>query len=600
MSIEIDSLTKLYDGSPVVDGVSLSIASGELFVLLGPSGSGKSTLLRMIAGLAEVDAGRVSLHGRDVTRVSPRERGIGFVFQHYALFRHMTVADNVEFALRVRGVPAARRRERREELLQLVGLSGFALRYPRQLSGGQQQRVALARALAHEPAVLLLDEPFGALDARIRLELRQALRGIQRELRLTTVFVTHDQEEAFELADRVAILHEGRIVEVGEPRELYLRPRSPFVATFLGAANLMIGESSQHAVRLGPAEMPLGTERLDGPSPRRVQVLFRPEDVQITEARPHGPACLGRAVVVERAFVGAFERLRLRLAPLPGVRPVAPRPPFGNGHLIVEALRPQHESARFPLPAGEEAFVSIRRFHVLAPARLRLLVDPGDSPAAAAARDLAGRMAVRMGALLMDPDGRSSGASPPGGDDVGAETGGGAEGFDIAVLGAEPENLPAKTEGLALARHHLLLVPGPAPLPSRILVCVAIGEPGKSDVRFTERFAWQLGAKATVLTVLPGESNGARAVPSHVEHFLEACARALGSRGVVSRTAVRHGPVLRELRAEIAEGGHDLLVVGAPVPAEPSRSPVLAGLVERLLHEPPPCPVLVVRRQTGE
>jgi sulfate transport system ATP-binding protein len=212
MSIELEHLTKRYDGTPVVDDVSLAIATGELFVLLGPSGSGKSTLLRMIAGLVEVDAGRVRLHGQDVTEASPKDRGIGFVFQHYALFRHMTVADNVEFALRVRKVPAARRRERREELLQLVGLSGFAGRFPRQLSGGQQQRVALARALAHDPEVLLLDEPFGALDARIRLALRQALRGIERELSLTTVFVTHDQEEAFELADRVAVLHEG-IVE---------------------------------------------------------------------------------------------------------------------------------------------------------------------------------------------------------------------------------------------------------------------------------------------------------------------------------------------------------------------------------------------------
>ena len=168
MSIELDGLTKRYGGIPVVDDVSLRIETGELFVLLGPSGSGKSTLLRMIAGLAGIDGGRVLLHGRDITGLSPKDRGIGFVFQHYALFQHMTVARNVEFALRIQKVPAAARKERREDLLHLVGLSGYDGRYPRQLSGGQQQRVALARALAHKPEVLLLDEPFGALDARIR------------------------------------------------------------------------------------------------------------------------------------------------------------------------------------------------------------------------------------------------------------------------------------------------------------------------------------------------------------------------------------------------------------------------------------------------
>ena len=243
MSIVAENLVKAYDGHPVVNRVSLEVADGEFFVLLGPSGSGKSTVLRMIAGLVESDEGRVLLHGRDVTSLPPQRRGVGFVFQHYALFGHMSVGENIEFALKIRRVRSAERRRRRDELLELVGLAGLGERMPTQLSGGQRQRVALARALAHNPDVLLLDEPFGALDAKIRVELRRSIRAIQRELGIATIFVTHDQEEAFELADRLGIVDFGRLLEVGPPHELYLRPQTEFVATFLGTANLWSGKS---------------------------------------------------------------------------------------------------------------------------------------------------------------------------------------------------------------------------------------------------------------------------------------------------------------------------------------------------------------------
>src|SRR5258706_6932951 len=222
MSIILDQLTKRYEGPPVVNQLSLEIANGELFALIGPSGSGKSTVLRMIAGLNTVDEGRIVLHGRDVTLATPQQRGVGFVFQHYALFQHMSVADNIEFALRVRKVSGKQRRTRRDELLGLVGLAGLGKRLPAQHSDGQQHRGALARALAHQPEVLLLDEPFGALDAKIRTDLRRTLRQIQRELRITSIFVTHDQEEAFELADRIGVMNFGRLLEVGPPEEFYL------------------------------------------------------------------------------------------------------------------------------------------------------------------------------------------------------------------------------------------------------------------------------------------------------------------------------------------------------------------------------------------
>src|SRR6201987_4371179 len=251
MSITLDQVTKHYGGVPVVNDVSLDIGDGEFFVLLGPSGSGKSTLLRAIAGLSGVDHGRIALHGRDVTHISPRERGVGLVFQNYALFRHMTVADNIEFALRVRRTKAADRRQRRQELLRLVALEGMDERLPAQLSGGQQQRVAVARALAHKPEVLLLDEPFGALDAKIREELRRTIREVQRELGITTVLVTHDQEEAFALADRIGVMNLGRLLEIGRPHELYTRPATRFVATFLGAAILILARQTKDGIRFG-------------------------------------------------------------------------------------------------------------------------------------------------------------------------------------------------------------------------------------------------------------------------------------------------------------------------------------------------------------
>src|SRR6187455_1445418 len=251
MSITLDQVTKRYQGVPVVNDVSIEIGDGEFFVLLGPSGSGKSTLLRAIAGLTGVDHGRISLHGRDVTHIGARDRGVGLVFQNYALFRHMSVADNIEFGLRVRRVKAADRRERRKELLKLVALEGMDERLPGQLSGGQQQRVAVARALAHKPQVLLLDEPFGALDAKIREELRRTIRSVQRELGITTVLVTHDQEEAFALADRIGVMNLGRLLESGGPQDLYARPATRFVATFLGAANLLLAQQGPDGLRFG-------------------------------------------------------------------------------------------------------------------------------------------------------------------------------------------------------------------------------------------------------------------------------------------------------------------------------------------------------------
>ena len=236
MSIEIRSVTKRFGTFTALDDISLEIPDGSLTAVLGPSGSGKSTLLRIVAGLERPDSGEVLLAGEDATRLTPQRRNVGFVFQHYAAFKHMTVRDNVAFALTIRKRPKQEIRERVDELLDLVQLSGFADRYPSKLSGGQRQRMALARALAARPRVLLLDEPFGALDARVRAELRDWLRRLHEEVHVTTVFVTHDQEEAMEVADRVAVLDHGRLEQVGAPAELYDAPASEFVLRFVGDA----------------------------------------------------------------------------------------------------------------------------------------------------------------------------------------------------------------------------------------------------------------------------------------------------------------------------------------------------------------------------
>src|SRR3954447_405811 len=241
MSISVSNVSKRFGTFTALDGVSASVEAGSLTALLGPSGSGKSTLLRVIAGLERPDSGTVSIAGLDVTGRPPQERGVGFVFQHYAAFKHMTVHDNVAFGLSIRKRAKAKIEERVGELLELVQLEGLAKRYPAQLSGGQRQRMGLARALAVDPEVLLLDEPFGALDARVRKELRAWLRRLHDETHTTTVIVTHDQEEAMEVADEVVVMNRGRIEQVAGPRELYDSPANEFVMTFVGQANKVGG-----------------------------------------------------------------------------------------------------------------------------------------------------------------------------------------------------------------------------------------------------------------------------------------------------------------------------------------------------------------------
>ena len=327
MEVRVENIRKEFERFPALHDVSLSIRSGELIALLGPSGSGKTTLLRLIAGLEAPTQGKIFFGDDDASYKSVQERNIGFVFQHYALFRHMTVLDNVAFGLKVR--PSSRRptkaeiRERASKLLDLVQLSGLEKRYPTQLSGGQRQRVALARAMAVEPNVLLLDEPFGALDAQVRKDLRKWLREIHDQTGHTTVFVTHDQEEALGLADRIVVMSQGRIEQVGTPDEIYDTPVSPFVFRFIGQSNCLKVRVANGEIWLD--DRPIGLPAKDEAEGEAL-LYFRPHDIEI---RDGCGGCIAGVVAASRRVAGT-RHLELEI---------------GNGHALMEIELPPERAA---------------------------------------------------------------------------------------------------------------------------------------------------------------------------------------------------------------------------------------------------------------
>jgi putative spermidine/putrescine transport system ATP-binding protein len=294
VAVSLRSVTKRFGEVTAVDGIDLDVAEGEFFSMLGPSGSGKTTMLRMIAGFELPTSGTIELHGRDVTRLPPFDRDVNTVFQDYALFPHMSVAKNVEYGLRVRKVPKSERTRRVEDALATVRLGGFGDRRPSQLSGGQRQRVALARALVNRPAVLLLDEPLGALDLKLREEMQVELKAIQQQVGITFVFVTHDQQEALTMSDRIAVFDQGRIEQVGTPGEIYENPATPFVARFVGTTNLLSGESAR--VVTGQSQ----------------SCAIRPEHLRVVP--PGGTTAQNEAIVRGRVvgvqYLGAFQRVR--------------------------------------------------------------------------------------------------------------------------------------------------------------------------------------------------------------------------------------------------------------------------------------------------
>ncbi len=347
--LRLENLTKRFGPVTAVDDVSLSVEPGELFFLLGPSGCGKTTLLRLIAGFYRPDAGRVFFGERNVTNLAPHRRRCGMVFQNYALWPHMTVRDNVAFGLAVQGLGRTERRRRAMDLLDVVQMSDYAARRPTQLSGGQQQRVALARALAIQPDFLLLDEPLSNLDAKLRLQMRSEIRRMQRAARVTSIYVTHDQDEALALADRLAVVRDGRVVALGNPRDLYENPPGPWVASFLGATNLVEGEVRAREGESALVRTAFGLVAA-ARAPRAlfpgVPVLasIRPEAAHLLAREGKAPAAnVFEATVLARTFQGDTEQVRLRLGGLEIL--VSDRPtdlaPAGPGETVRVHFPPQ-------------------------------------------------------------------------------------------------------------------------------------------------------------------------------------------------------------------------------------------------------------------
>ena len=322
--VELRGITKFFGGdAPVVDDLSLAVAPGELVSILGPSGCGKTTTLRMVAGFVDPDKGRVILKNTDVTKRPPHQRDVGMLFQNYALFPHLTVVDNVSFGLKMRRVSRRERRRHAEEALDLVRLLDYADRYPSQLSGGQQQRVALARAIVIHPYVLLLDEPLSNLDARLRHDLRIQIRELQQQLRITTIFVTHDQEEALTISDRVVVMNQGHIEQAGEPTEIYRSPRTLFVTEFIGAANILPGrvelrDADRHVFVVAPGLEPVVAPDPEVPPGAVAAISLRPEALRIF--KPDDPRCVRftnrfNGSVDAITFLGHASMLRIGLSP---------------------------------------------------------------------------------------------------------------------------------------------------------------------------------------------------------------------------------------------------------------------------------------------
>lgn len=619
MSILLDNVSKRYGEQAVVNSVSLEIKDGEFFVLLGSSGSGKTTVLNIIAGLVPADEGRVLLHGRDVTPLPTQKRKVGFVFQNYALFEYMTVAENIEFGLQIRKVSKKERQVKRDELLELVGLVGLSERMPRQLSGGQQQRVALARALALEPDVLLLDEPLGALDAKIRTELRRSLQAIQRQLNVAAILVTHDQEEAFDLADRIGVMSYGRLVEVGTPRDLYMHPQTEFVASFLGTANILLGQTEGERIRIGPHVFGHAKEATQFSTDGRVQVLFRPEDLALANS-PEELGCtpIGKGVVTNLGFNGPTERIRLELPSIPGVRAIAPVVPFGSKNIMLEASRPPEQAAAFPLSVNNNAWVGIRRLHALSHPGLSFLVATDGSLRSQSAISLGGYMAKMSHArLTLLGVGKDESLLESYLQDARKQIGHGMASIqirmdrsasipsaikkateqnpvDLVIVGWRPvEEVNFVEQILQAGDHHLLLAAHPGAHLEKALVCAASGEPGKDDVMFAGRLLRHLGAQAKLLTVIKAENN-VEYQRKHIERFVAGGKHSLEMFGVPTQSEIRVGHPQTEIIEELRSGEFNLIILGAPLPDRDGRI-TLTRVIEGVMKNAGDCSLLIVR-----
>ena len=560
----------------------------------------------MIAGLTVPDGGVIRLHGQDVTYQSPQARQTGFVFQNYSLFKHMTIAENVAFGLKIRKVRQAECDERVDELLEMVGLAGMGKRFSDQLSGGQRQRVALARALAYRPKVLLLDEPFGALDVQIRGQLRRSLKEIQEKLRITTILVTHDQEEAFELADRVAVLERGHLMELAAPERLYHFPRTEFAANFVGGGNVLVGRAEGDKIRLGSITVPYpnGTPPALG-SP--VRILIRPE---MMEVRADKPECasfhsLGYARVADSLFAGPIRRMRLIMEELDGTRAVGPRRFHGRKRAELEAVVPSGDPQR-QLVVEQRVWVGVRTFHLLRQTGLNILICASPSGAGTSAMEYALRLASHTDsvATMLAVVGTKENAS-----DAHQRLGEVHKGWKAFIpdLGVNlrtgsphSEILRAAQEGqyelVALGRSQrlgttalallerlgiavLIVFPGVVPGKlKQILVCTAGGAPGAVDIRMAARVAIQSGAEVTVFHVR--DPAGTPAMRRRVELHLERSRLFLSEAGVPCEVVCEESDDLLATIVASSEG-YDLVILGAPGPGAANQGDLTSAVVAK-------------------
>jgi ABC-type Fe3+/spermidine/putrescine transport system ATPase subunit len=376
VAASVVGLSKRFGKTGVLEDINFHVSEGETLVLLGASGSGKTTILRIIAGLEQPNSGKVILHGKDVTELPARERGVGVIFQSYALFPKMSVERNIGYGLKIRHRKRKEIRETVQNLLELVQLEEHRQKYPSQLSGGQQQRVAIARTLAYKPEVLLFDEPFGALDAQTRVHLRREIKALLRKVNVPAIFITHDQEEALELGDRIAVVNLGHIEQIGTPYEVYTNPATEYVATFLGAANILPGVVRGDMIEVGSALIPFRGDASKFRDGQAVKLVFRPEDVSIASrgdlSASHSRIANG--IVEEKSFVGAYERVSLRIdlaGPGAGQSHDTPfylttETPESHSSKPIIATRPKPEASAVSLNVGDRVDLGVSSFTVLA------------------------------------------------------------------------------------------------------------------------------------------------------------------------------------------------------------------------------------------
>ncbi len=506
------------------------------------------------------------------------------MFQNYALFRHMTVAENIEFALRVRRMRAAERRRRRQELLRLVALDGFDERLPAQLSGGQQQRVAVARALAHKPEVLLLDEPFGALDAKIREGLRRTIREVQRELGITTILVTHDQEEAFAMADRIGVMNFGRLLEIGNPQDLYTRPATRFVATFLGAANLLLARQGSDGPRWGAWPPALHAAGVGVPREREVVAVVRPEEIEVARSREAltSASYLGHGVVEEVVFTGALERARIRLDEAPDAPILAHA--NGDGGVLLEATRAQFEQRAFAITPGQSVTVGVRRAHILpTPLSSFTICAPNGSAAERLAGnplllDLSSRMKTRIRRHLEPMLGgstplRDTPASLPG----------------TTVIAAAGDVTSDTKWLLEHGVEEILILPEHASSPQRVLIHWTDDSARRATLAVSASVLRHLAAEAIYVDVLPEETLAPER-SSGIRALLDARSEARAAHGLEIRTEMRFGVAAQALEQQLDESPGQMLIVGIASTSQLARE--LGTLLAK-----PRWPVLLVHRE---